>query len=64
MPSRKEKQQMSTAEQKQKQQVKAMANMNEEQKMVHHTKENERRSQSRKCQKARMDKNENAEFTT
>ena len=55
---------MSTAEQKQNQQAKAMANMNEEQKMAYHKKENERQSQLQKYQMARMDKNEKAEFTT
>ena len=44
MPSRKEKQQMSAAEQKRKQRAKAMANMTEEQKMAYHKKESERQS--------------------
>ena len=39
-----------------------MANMTEEQKMVHHKKESEKRSELRKHQMAKMDKNEKAEF--
>ena len=53
---------MSAAEQKQKQQAKAMANMTEEQKMTHRKKESKRRSQLWKFQMARMEKNEKVEF--
>ena len=53
---------MTAAERVRKQRPKAMANMTEEQKMVHRKKESERQSQLRKRQMARMDKNEKAEF--
>ena len=53
---------MFTAEQKQNQREKAMANMTEEQKVAHRKKESERWSQLRKRQMARKDKNEKAEF--